>query len=46
MDEKRSRRGFLKSGAALATGLTVGAVRPAEAQTAARRRRTRKTSRN
>ncbi len=35
MDEKRSRRGFLKNGAALATGLTVGAVRPAEAQTAA-----------
>ena len=35
MDEKRSRRGFLKNGAALATGLTVGAVRPAEAQPAA-----------
>jgi sulfane dehydrogenase subunit SoxC len=35
MDEKRSRRGFLKNSAALATGLTVGAVRPADAQTAA-----------
>jgi sulfane dehydrogenase subunit SoxC len=34
MDAKRNRRGFLKNGAALATGLTVGAVRPANAQTA------------
>jgi sulfane dehydrogenase subunit SoxC len=33
MDSKRNRRGFLKNGAALATGLTVGAVRPASAQT-------------
>jgi sulfane dehydrogenase subunit SoxC len=35
MDSKqRTRRGFLKNSAALATGLTVGAVRPAGAQTA------------
>src|SRR5881409_3790627 len=34
MDAKRNRRGFLKNSAALATGLTVGAVRPADAQTA------------
>src|SRR5689334_9188050 len=34
MDSKqRNRRGFLKNGAALATGLAVGAVRPAGAQT-------------
>ncbi len=34
MDSKpRNRRAFLKNGAALATGLTVGAVRPASAQT-------------
>jgi sulfane dehydrogenase subunit SoxC len=33
--KKRNRRGFLKNGAALATGLTVGAVRPASAQTPA-----------
>ncbi|MCM3881401.1 MAG: sulfite dehydrogenase [Vicinamibacterales bacterium] len=35
MSSKRDRRGFLKNGAALATGLTVGAVRPASAQTPA-----------
>jgi len=36
MDSKhRNRRGFLKNSAALATGLTVGAVRPADAQTQA-----------
>ena len=35
MDSKpRNRRAFLKNSAALATGLTVGAVRPASAQTA------------
>jgi sulfane dehydrogenase subunit SoxC len=35
MDVKQgNRRGFLKNSAALATGLTVGAVRPANAQTA------------
>src|SRR6266545_2023963 len=33
MDAKRNRRGFLKNSAALATGLTVGAVRPASGQT-------------
>jgi hypothetical protein len=34
MDLKpRNRRGFLKSGAALATGLAVGAVRSASGQT-------------
>src|SRR5436190_6636766 len=33
MDAKRNRRGFLKNSAALATGLTVGAVRAADAQT-------------
>src|SRR6266478_9831807 len=34
MDSKRrNRRAFLKNGAALATGLTVGAVRPASGQT-------------
>jgi sulfane dehydrogenase subunit SoxC len=33
MYSKRNRRGFLKNSAALATGLTVGAVRPASAQT-------------
>ena len=35
MDSKRNRRGFLKNSAALATGLTVGAVQPASAQTPA-----------
>jgi sulfane dehydrogenase subunit SoxC len=30
--KKRNRRGFLRDGAALAAGLTVGAVRPASAQ--------------
>ena len=36
MDPKqRNRRGFLKNSAALATGLTVGAVRPASAQSEA-----------
>jgi hypothetical protein len=36
MDSKqRNRRVFLKNGAALATGLTVGAVRPASGQTPA-----------
>jgi sulfane dehydrogenase subunit SoxC len=30
--KKRNRRGFLKEGAALAAGLTVGAVRPASGQ--------------
>src|SRR5437868_9808614 len=35
MDSKpRNRRAFLKNSAALATGLTVGAIRPASAQTA------------
>jgi sulfane dehydrogenase subunit SoxC len=33
MDSKRNRRGFLKNSAALASGLTVGAVSPASAQT-------------
>ena len=32
MDVKRNRRGFLKNSAALATGLAIGAVRPASAQ--------------
>jgi sulfane dehydrogenase subunit SoxC len=31
--KRRDRRGFLKDGAALATGLAVGVVRPASAQT-------------
>src|SRR5262245_48480831 len=40
---QRNRRGFLKNGAALATGLAVGAVRPASAQTPADPVQTRNT---
>jgi len=32
MDVKRNRRGFLKNSAALATGIAIGSVRPANAQ--------------